>query len=309
MKYLALTIFCLLLVSCGRGGTPSSPADPELQQRAEMYRQLVSEVQDEHGFIYTHECDSTLFSGLLGAAGVPVDLTAAEDPEVPGRWYRRPVSLPECWESGKSRSTISRDMLLGVFWWAWVEGRLDVLERIWDYGERRSWFMGDGRLGGFDTLLVPTHISTLAQLIYRLGGEDRTSWRLLPVSFSSDCEGFKCHIRALHIALRHEAYGETGYLTQRTMFSILQRNPGRPLLAVIYQSVSGARNYGPATRRMAELPYYPISRLPDERDTCELWPQQRDRHDSGLRPCPGRDRQGSGGDIIFTEWLTRRPGG
>ena len=99
--------------------------------RYSTYSQLVTDQQDSYGFLHVDRCDSTLWSGLLGAAGVPVDLTAARDSS--GAWYRRPLSYAECYDCGGSKSTVSRDQLLGVLWWAWRSQRADVLLDLLKY--------------------------------------------------------------------------------------------------------------------------------------------------------------------------------
>lgn len=166
---------------------------------------------DEHGFVLTDHCDSTLFSGLIGSTGVRVNITAAE--KSPGEWLRRPTTYPECWGCGKSRSTISRDMLLGVYWYAWAAGDLPLLERMWRYGVTHFWRMGRGRWFGADTLMNTAMISTLAQMIYQLGGKNHWIARRLPTWWSVTADPDKYYVNrltALHLMLRKRVWGRLG---------------------------------------------------------------------------------------------------
>lgn len=186
--------------------------------------------QDPHGFVLTEHCDSTFFSGLLGASGYQVDMTAAE--VGPGQWLRRPTSYPECWGCGKSRSTISRDMLLGVYWWAWEHQDLGLLERMWDYGVRHFWRMGRGRYWGADTIMNPAMISTLAQMIYVLGGKNHWVARRLPTWWSVTQKPGQFYVNrltAIHLILRREIYGQLGWQAQLTTWDLANTWKDNPL--------------------------------------------------------------------------------
>lgn len=183
--------------------------------------------QDQHGFVATDHCDSTLFSGMLSAGGMRVNMTAAE--KSPGEWLRRPTSYPECWGCGKSRSTISRDMLLGVYWDAWRHGDLPMLERLWRYGVKHGWRMGKGRWFGADTVMNTAMISTLAQMIYRLGGENHWIARRLPTFWSVKDEHYKNRLTALHLGLRREVFGPLGWYARDTVLELAELFPDNPL--------------------------------------------------------------------------------
>lgn len=266
-----------------------------------MYLAALPSVQDKHGFVESDKCDSITFSALLAATGATIDVEAAE--EKPGRWLRRPTDYPECWAAGESRSTISRDGLLAVMWWAWTNKRLDVLERMWAYGESRSWFMGDGRLNGADTFFGQLY-STLAQAIYTLGGEDHTIARLVPVVWA-DCADYKCHIQALHAALRFEVYGGLSLTAQHQLEQSAARQPWNPLLEAVRARTAG-QNESRAQQLLEQSPYHPTDRLPTSADHCEAWPVQRDATSKSFTPCPDREHTWSGGDWLFTDWYLRR---
>jgi len=200
-------------------------------------------LQDQHGFVLTDHCDSTLFSGLLGASGYRVDMTAAE--VGPGHWLRRPTSYPECWGCGKSRSTISRDMLLGVYWWAWANKDRGVLERMWDYGVSHFWLMCRGRMFGMDTVMNPAMIATLAELIYRLGGKNHWFARRLPTWWSVTEDPSKYYVNrltALHLGLRLALGMPVGLQGSRNLAKMRKLWPDNPLFAWACRHIAAARN-------------------------------------------------------------------
>lgn len=298
----------LLLLGCGRPGDKpeaSVTVREQLEQRRAVYLDLLPTVQRESGFVDTDHCDSVLFSGLMAASGIDtIDVTAAEDPAKPGRWYRRPVSLPECYASGSSRSTISRDMLLGVMWYAWTEKRLDVLERMWEYGESRDWFMGDDAVGGFHTQMGPL-VPLLAREIYALGGEDHWVYRRLPLASEKD-EGktdFESHLQVLQILLNAEvSHGVSETAIQRLQEQA-GRQPGNPLFQYALHAWTDGQ-LDVAANLLLNEQYWPADRLPTSADRCSNWVLERDVG-SDWEPCD-RNRIHSGGDFLFLSWMILR---
>lgn len=215
-------ITLLLLVACG--------SDLSRECRVAGASQLQIE-QDEYGFVESDKCDSLLLSALISSAGYAVDISAAEDD--PGHWYRRPLGYAECYASGESRSTISRDQLLGLYWHIWAHQDLGMANRLWAYGQSHFWRMGEGRLGGADTVMNPAMISTLAQMIYRMGGRSHKE-RLLPVIWSMTTEPgqlYRNRLVALHLGLRRELYGNVGLQADRVLGQLRQTWPDNPLFA------------------------------------------------------------------------------
>lgn len=231
MKKFLLWLLCLLpFYSCGRPGEKYVEESPDqylvLQ---DLYDKVPLDV-DSWGFVDTAKCDSTLFTGMVSAGGKRADLTAAE--RSPGEWLRRPIDYPECWENGKSRSTISRDMILGVYLHAWKYKDLKMLERLWEYGEENFWRMGDGRLKGADTIMNSAMISTLAEMIYQLGGENHFISRNLPVVWSvteEDGQFYINRLTALHLILRREAYGDLSAQAEAVLQTLAETWSDNPL--------------------------------------------------------------------------------
>lgn len=300
MQKLWLYTILLSLYTLGCGSKPRSVDVPLLiSERADIYRALVSKTQDDDGFIDTKRCDSLLFSSLISTAGIDVNLEAAE--VSPGEWLRRPISYPECYENRLSRSRVSRDMLLGVFWDSWAKGDLNRLQRIWDYGSANNWIMGTYRpldLKAIGTMTMnPAYITLLARMIYALGGPDYTV-RLAPIFITNSCEGFTCHLSVLYLLLLGEVSGLSSSQIDR-LEQISIQNPQNLLFT------AAAIKYGKHRPWLVNWSLYPADRLPDSSDRCETWATQRDDNDVGLQPCTKNELH-SGGDLIFVDWILRR---
>jgi len=226
-------LLAILLTACGSHPEPRScSGQPEHVQLE----------QDPSGFVETHKCDSLIWSGLMSAAGYDVDMVAAE--VGPGEWLRRPSNYKECYASNESFSTISRDQLLGVYWHAWIHKDRAMLERLWDYGSANAWRMGSGRLFGADTLMNPKMISTLAQMIHRLGGDNHKA-RLVPALWSVVHDQPKYYVNrlsALHIELRRRVYGHTSKNGQNALLEMHRTWPKNPLFAWAYGHACEARD-------------------------------------------------------------------
>jgi hypothetical protein len=256
----------------------------------DVYINLIKDKQDADGFIDTNHCDALLHTGLLSVQSIDVNLNAAE---LNGQWFRRPLSYPECYTEGKSRSTISRDMLLGVLWYAVANNDLDTLERMWDYGTSHAWIMGNNE----HTIMNPNMISLLARSIKYLNGEDYKA-RHLPMVYPTNCEGYVCHLAALQIALNGHIFGQINSYERDYLINIANKNPNN----ILYAALKAKYTDGDYRQVHRLLSRYPTTRLPNNTDWCDDWPVQRDDNDIGLKPCT-EDKQHSGGEVLFVLWL------
>ena len=281
----------LILASCSK--VSKEETQTPLEKLARQYTELLPSVQDEHGFIETEACDSLLFSGLIGAAGIRVNLTAAEIS--PGEWARR--SSKDCYDEGLSRSRTSRDMLLGVMYYAWYNKDLNMLERLFQYGKDNNWVMGYYRPGdtkAYGTMLFnPNYISLLARLIHGLGGADSAA-RYTPIVLTRSCQGFECHLSTLFILLLGEVSG-----LKSSDVDILEKNSIQNPNNILH--AAAANLYG-RSRPILVNEWYPYSRLPSNIERCEPWAIQRSDLDTGLTPC-NQTKTHSGGEVIFVNWL------
>lgn len=304
-----------------------------LQQKFDFYLSQLKSQQDAAGFIYSDECDSLLFSGLVGS--VPktnIDISKAQDPKS-GQWFRRPTFLEPCYDCSQpwsfwSRiceiwkavdlkslskssyrqtfaaqaqaifeqggSSISRDMFVGMAFYCWFNKRLDLSESVVKYALKHLCIMGQGT--PTRTLLTPGLLATFAEISYCLGGPNRWWLRKIPQSEDPSLVGFEAHLSVLHILLRRYLTGENPF--RDVLWKQYVRQPTNPLFAFAADVISGARNI----LLMPSL--WPEDRLPTNRDRSCNWLLERDM---------GTDWQPdttsptttvfSGGDFLFTAWL------
>jgi hypothetical protein len=255
-------------------------------------------MQDVHGFIDTAYCDSLLFSGLLAATSdVSIDLLAARDAD--GRWHRRPAK--DCYPA-HSKSSISRDMLLGVMAWAWHKERLDVLEDLWDYGETHSWVMGEGDLTR--TFFTPTMQTLLARQIHALGGSDYAV-RHLPILLDSNLTGFQAHLSVIIVWLSGEAVGDISQSHLDLLSAQAARQPSNAFFSYLCAIYSHG-NLSSTERTLMDTQLFPADRLPTSLDRKESWLWQRDAGDDwSPRPLIDGFSRHHGGDYLFLEGLMR----
>lgn len=209
MKY--VLILMVVLSGCGwfkKFDAKHSDPPQLIDELKTSYAQWVDEsieLRDiQNGWLMSDGCDSMLYNGLWASSpGIDgVDINAAEYPDEPGRFGRRPGTpcwTPELGDNG-SKTTWSRDMGMGFIVWAYRKGNIGVLERHAKYGKSKNWQMGepfdDGRVQ-----YTPAMIGQLYYAIYALGGEDSTN-RIWPNVYPSGLNDFEAHLQMLSIYLR-----------------------------------------------------------------------------------------------------------
>lgn len=295
IKY--LVILSLLINSCGRDeqDTPKYNTDlSQLKEKAELYQQLLTTHQDSSGFILTDKCDSLLFSGLLSAA-IPgqVNLEAAYEN---GQWFRRPDK--DCSpEIGNSRSTISRDMIIGVFYHLYYNRDLDLAIELMDNLKSNNYLLkGQGSIG--ELLMTPTMLRTLAEIILYLGGPKYRFELNLPIYFSKDT-GFVAHLNVWHIILRYKMNNNN---LSNHEISVLeyhnQRQPLNPLFEAAYRKVIDL-NYTNVLSLLVSSPNYPEDRLPTTLEICSPWVIERDYSEKDWAACPNETfKEHTGADLL-----------
>lgn len=263
----------------------------------DTYLSLLPTQQDHFGFIHADTCDSLLFSCLLGCVpGVEVDIWAAYALLTTKQWYRRPLSprYPECLECGGSNSTLSRDMVLGLLWYAWVKRDLDIPETILRYALPRLGVIGksDGSWAGRTAAwLPPGMLATAAEVSYRLGGPNRWWLRWIPQFESPNVMGYEAHLSVLHQLLRRKLTGEP------VKYHHDDAQPNNPLFCY------AAGNLATAQSLLNTEQWWPADRLPTSADRTEPWLPQRDFGPSWRPSTMPPVRMHSGGDYLFVQAL------
>lgn len=306
-----ITVF-LLLEGCGRRGDSPVAEYPyqlpdDLVELRSMYKALAPAVQDQWGFVDSDKCDSLLYTALLGSSGVDIsDLGAAESPAEPGKWVRRPqfrpgapapCFIPPDTDNG-SKSSISRDMLLGVMWYAWRHSDRPMLERLYSYGSAHNWTMGEGdatRTG------LRTLRGTLVAEIAALGGERRPFDELIadPELFALD--SYAAHLQVLHILLSGEIYGRLSDHSVQILATLADQNPMIPIMQAAAARWVGGQYAWKFLVAIRQQTLFPASHLPTSLDRCTNWITNQS-NTTDLLPCyPSRTH--SGGDALFAMYI------
>lgn len=208
----------------------------------------------------------------------------------PGQWMRRNLAAGACYPD-RSKSTISKDMLLGLTWWAWRAKRLDVMQQLVAYGEAHNWVMGDPIDRPQDVFVTPSEAGLFYQVIYRLGGEDNPA-RKIPDVYPEGLTGFQAELQVWNILL-HGEISDTPGITDTALKRLhehAQRQPNNPLFEVAVAHYTG--DAGGARLLLSDETQWPSVHLPTRENHCQAWVVQRD-DGSDWRPCD----TGDAGDI------------
>lgn len=262
-----------------------------LQQKYSNYINLIKEQQDKFGFIDSDHCDSLLFTGLVGIDNkVVMNIEAAQDPNSK-LWFRRPLDRP-CYPD-HSKSTISRDMTLGLLYYCYFNKRADLVQELLNTIIKNKFIIGkavDLKTTIGRCLITPTLLSTIALLNYKLGNKSSYNiFRFIPVSFNKNVTGFEAHLQVLHAYLRDTLNNSNNYK------DIYKHHYSRQPNNAFFALASGDLDF--AVSSLLNEQYWPLNRLPTERDRSEGWLFQRDYGKDWL-PSEG-DKVHSGGDFIF----------
>ena len=293
MKRTLIVIFTMFVLACGRADSPDGV-------RLDWQKRVVLTSKAEQYKQWWHpetSCDALLFNSLSVVGGASHDLLQYRNES--DRWFRTPTK--DCYPE-RSKSSISRDMFLGVMWWAWVNQDLDTLERIYQYGAANTWVMGEGVPSR--TVMTPVLVGTLSKAICKLGGTCRAV-RHTPAAWGAVFEGFQRHLQLLHILLRADIDGGLTTPDRNAILGMWQNHSRNPLVAYAYgRWVTG--NLNPAAELLLNEDWYPKDRLPASRDRCSPWLPERDPATDNYLPCPDKGHTHSGGDLMFVWALMKR---
>ena len=273
----------------------------KLSEKFRVYKDLVVNHQDKHGFIMAEECDSLLYSSLLSCTGIKVDINSARCEH--GRWHRRPTYLPECWEGpGHRGSTTSRDMMLGLMWHLYHNKDLDSAEALYQYAKSHNFVMGFGDPARL--VLMPGLESLLCSLIHKLGGKRRF--------FSSDqlnfwptsLTGYEVHLLMLHSLLKGEIFGHVDTRIMKAYKYYAKKNARNPLHQYAYNLYTSG-DFDQIAEILLDESLWPSDRLPTSLNRSNEWLPARDCDDS-YKPREWPVDEFSGGDFLFMAWLILR---
>lgn len=263
--------------------------------KSTLYKALLRNSQDHNGFVFTHECDSLLFSGLLGCVpNTHVDLEAARD--VDNSWHRRPLVYEDCYPS-HSKSSISRDMLLGVLYYSVFNSRTDLLVDTLQYAINHKLIMGkaiDLKMLFGRCFMTPGLLGTFAHAAHATGGKKHQLLQLIPLIESKKVTGFQAHLSVLHILMRNALTGK------KDNQDILHFHANRQQHNPLFQFAAGHKHLANMLLNREHL--WPSDRQPTRQDRSSEWLTQRDFGKDWM-PHPTSDDKISTAEYVFLNWL------
>lgn len=180
-------------------------------------------------------------------------------------------------------------MLIGLLWYAWCNGRLDISEGIVNHALENWGVMGKGVLSR--TVISPSLLSTAAWVSYQLGGPSRSLLRMIPVTDGTMKRDYEAHLHVLHLMLRNRLE-DTPRAHSRTLRNYADVHRNNALFQVAAGEITDAV-------RLLNDPFtFPASRLPTAHDRKSPWLWERD-YGIDWRPDPSTVKTHSGGDYLF----------
>jgi hypothetical protein len=289
-----LLVVQLVLASCAYPVIAIKPTRNEIEDlivKKDLYLSLLEKRSDNiGGHFKIHECDGLLYSGMLYAAGFPVDIEMFH--VKPGRWYRTPDK--RCYSEGRSGSDVSRDMFAGLLWGLYAHQRRDLARDIYRYGFHRAWLMGRGSVDR--VFLSPNFQNTILLLIGR-GSMVGESW-VDPI------KDHQRHVVMLNLGLRGEIQNGLTIDQWLLVAHLKKRMPRNALASFVYHRFLDG-NQAETIAILEDTRLFPDGRLPRSSDRCSYWLWVREDKAKYREPC-NKNQVHTGGDFIFIVWLLER---
>jgi hypothetical protein len=280
----------MLIIGCGKTNSKPKSTEPteELKQKVQLYENLiVTKLNGE--FPFSNTCDSLLFAGLLEAS-IPGTINILEAEVEPGKWLRKPLKYGECYPAN-SKSSISRDMLVGLYWYLWVNKDLDAAIRLMDYARANNFIMGEGDPSRIS--LMPLLTSLLGDLIYQLSNKqinyssERNATIGLPDSvwFPAGLVGYEAHLQVWLILLSGEL---NGYISD-TQLDRLKEHSSRVPWNILYQAAYIKWTTGDfrlVEEQLLNSPFFPNDKLPSRANYCTDYVFMHEANPIDYNPCP-----------------------
>jgi hypothetical protein len=272
-----------------------------LAAKKAFYCEQGKRILAERGFM-DDRCDSLLFTSLFATACGGVDLSAWEDPALPGKWHRNPQR--DCFINGApngSASTISRDMFLGLFHHLWSTKDKQNIREIVEYGQANNWIMGEAK----DNETLISRCLMTPQLISIAKDMNGALLGLTQDGQGSDDAigvntGFRAHLDVLRVLLSGRVRGAISDIELKTLKDQAERQPLNALYVAAYEKYTGGTK---AHSLLLDEKHFPGDRLPTSADHCINYLHSRDESDSDWQPCPEENKVHDGTDFVFAAWV------
>jgi len=277
--------------------TLNNQLEAKLRLKLKIYKKLIRKHQNKYGFIMDNHCDSLLYTGLFSVATNNIKITAARDSK--GYWHRRDVEQP-CYPNG-SASTISRDMMLGLYWYLWEHKDLNLAESVLEHAKANNYVMGLGDPARL--LMMPAGESLLAEICHKLGGKNRWFTRHQMQSWPKNLKGYEIHLLVQYALLRGNVLGYIDSKTLDVLEYYAYENLHNPLYTYAYSAFADG-NMNRTAQLLLQEDLWPSHRLPTTKDRHNDWIISRDPGSNWL---PGfGDNEHTGADfIVIAEQLLR----
>jgi hypothetical protein len=303
MKFLLLV---LALVGCQKVSHKEQQTKPvekskleQVLEKAAVYKKLQAESLDSYG--WPVGCDGLGFLALCKTAGgcEKADFFAGE--EQPGKWQRNHDH--NCVETGKSKTSISKDMIMMSFVYALFGMSKDeatgYLDRLETYGKANDWVMGYpsetiGDLGR--VYMTPTMVVTLYNLIEKITGKKEEISELK----AAVPEGYQAHLRALDILIQGKMNGGLDTFQMADITELHDRDPKNALYQAAFHRFKDGE-MGEVVDILLDEKLFPKDRLPASSDRCESYIWQRVQS-KDWEPC-AESKSHDGIDYLFAVWV------
>jgi hypothetical protein len=282
---LKLLIMTLIFFSCSKREEKSPKfRDGRVLAKANLYKSL------HNGWAHQGGCDSLGFTALAKLAGGASEADIMQAEGEPGRWYRNPGK--RCFDDGKSKSDISKDMLMMLFPYLYATGDKQNLREIYEYGKANGNVMGRGPISR--TFMTPPMVLLLQRLI----GMNLTEF---PDSSKEVAKaGYEKHLDAIDLLTKGMLGGGLDQIQYEEIRKYADANPKNALFVALYRKYRDG-NQQQAIDILLDESIFPADRLPTARDRCEEYLWQRNGG-SDWQPCDS-DQVHDGVDFIFAAWV------
>lgn len=264
----------------------------QLEVKLHRYKLLIKKHQNKHGFIMHEHCDSLLYTGLFSVAANGIDISAARDDA--GYWHRRNLEF-SCYPN-RSKSTISRDMMLGLYWYLWEHKDASLAESVLRHAKNNNYVIGLGDPARL--LMMPGGEATLAEICHKLGGKNRWLTRHQKQSWSKGLKDYEIHLLVQHALLRGNVVGHINNSAFKALRHYANKNSHNPLYTYAHSVFSdGDMNH--TVELLLQENLWPSDRLPTSHDRRSDWVISRDAgHDWEPHEDTWRNEEYSGADFI-----------
>lgn len=269
---------------------------------SDVYAADGNEAEDAAGFVHS-TCDGLLFTALYDALSGSANVLKAQ--AEPGHWYRHP-------DHATCSNDISRDMLIGLAWWAWETGAGKVAQDVVDYAKAHNMKMGEGPVDV--VTMSPELLDTFYQVSKYFGGANDPELDKAAEQIRQEQEanhltslplpgGFLGHLLVLHELLRAHIYGGSSTYQLAVFKQKASEQPNNALFQAAYHLYDGG-DQSEAYRILDDTRYFPADKLPTAGERCEEYLWQRDeetRAGGDWAPCdvPAGTKPWSGTDLRF----------